>query len=126
VLISITKEIIMANLGSRIQELRKQKEMTQGALSKSIEISMTQLVRYENKGVQPPADVLKKLADVFAVSIDYLVNGNTTEKAENTLSDHKLLQHFKAVENMNEDDKSVVFKLIDAFITKKQIQKLAS
>lgn len=116
----------MANLGSRIQELRKQKEMTQGALSKSIEISMTQLVRYENKGVQPPADVLKKLADVFAVSIDYLVNGNTTEKAENTLSDHKLLQHFKAVENMNEDDKSVVFKLIDAFITKKQIQKLAS
>jgi transcriptional regulator with XRE-family HTH domain len=116
----------MSNLGTRIQELRKQKEMTQNDLSKKIEISMTQLVRYENKGVQPPADVLKKIADVFGVSIDYLVNGNTSEKAENTLSDNKLLQHFKAVENMNEDDKNVVFKLIDAFITKKQIQKLAS
>ena len=29
--------------------------------------------RYEIKGVQPPADVLEKLADIFDTSIDYLV-----------------------------------------------------
>jgi hypothetical protein len=36
-----------------------------------------------------------------------------------------LINQFKAIEGMDEEDKAVVKKLIDAFITKKQIQKLA-
>jgi hypothetical protein len=34
---------------------------------------------YEIKGVLPPADVLKKLADVFGVSVDYVVSGDSGE-----------------------------------------------
>ena len=81
--------------------------------------------RYEIKEVQPPADVLKRLADVFGVSIDYLVNGSLNDKAENAIDDNELLQQFKEVELMNEDDRSTIKKLIDAFITKKKVQKLA-
>jgi transcriptional regulator with XRE-family HTH domain len=81
---------------------------------------------YETKNVQPPADVLKRMADVFGTSIDYIVNGNINEKAQNSIKDSKLLQHFKAIENMEEDDKNVVLKLIDAFITKRKVQQLAS
>jgi len=115
----------MITLGNRIQQLRKEKGMTQTVLAKQINISLPQLVRYETKDVQPTAETLKLLANVFGVSIDFLVNGDTDEKAENTLNDSKLLQQFKAVEKMSKDDKSVVLKLIDAFITKKQIQHLA-
>lgn len=116
----------MTTLGNRIQQLRKEKNLTQTALSKLINISLPQLVRYETKEVQPTADTLKHLSNVFGVSIDFLVNGNLDEKAESTLSNSKLLQHFKAVEKMNNEDKSVVLRLIDAFITKKHIQQLAS
>lgn len=115
----------MADLGKRIQELRKDNGLTQQELAKKINISHPQIVRYENKGVQPPADVLKRLADVLATSVDYLINGNTDEKAKATLKDTELLQQFKAVEQMNDDDKSVIKKLIDAFITKRKIQQLA-
>ncbi len=116
----------MTTLGNRIQQLRKEKNLTQTALAKLINISLPQLVRYETKEVQPTADTLKNLSNVFGVSIDFLVNGNLDEKAESTLGNSKLLQHFKAVEKMNNEDKSVVLRLIDAFITKKQIQQLAS
>lgn len=51
----------MTELGSRIQELRKQIGHTQSQLAKKIGISHTQMARYEIKSVQPPADVLKKL-----------------------------------------------------------------
>lgn len=116
----------MTTLGSRIQQLRKDGGMTQSQLSSRIGISMTQLVRYENKSVQPTADTLKKLSDVFGTSIDFLVNGNTDEKAAASLKDNDLLVQFQEVEKLNEDDKIVIKKLIDAFLAKKQIQKIVA
>lgn len=113
------------NLGQRIQELRKKANLSQGDLASKIEISYPQMSRYEIKNVQPPADVLKRLADVFGVSIDYLVNGTLEQKAERSLDDNELLQQFKEVEQMNDDDRSTIKKLIDAFITKKKVQHLA-
>lgn len=112
------------NLGQRIQELRKKANLSQGDLASKIKISYPQMSRYEIKNVQPPADVLKRLADVFGVSIDYLVNGTLEQKAERSLDDNELLQQFKEVEQMNDDDRSTIKKLIDAFITKKKVQHL--
>lgn len=112
-------------LGNRIQILRKEKKLTQSKLAEYINISTPQIVRYETKGVQPPADVLKRLADVFGTSIDYIVNGKLEQKAKRSIGDNELLQQFKEVEQMNEDDRSTVKKLIDAFITKRKVQKLA-
>jgi transcriptional regulator with XRE-family HTH domain len=113
------------NLGNRIQELRKKASLSQSELAAKIDISYPQMSRYEIKDVQPPADVLKRMADVFGVSIDYIVNGTIEEKANNTLQNNELLSQFKEVEQMNEDDRSTIIKLIDAFITKRKVQKLA-
>jgi len=114
---------IMNDLAKRIQELRKKARLSQTQLAKEINISYPQMSRYETKGVQPPANVLKKLADVLDTSVDYLINGDTEEKAKATLKDTKLLRLFKAVERLNEDDKSVVSKLINAFVFQKDTQQ---
>lgn len=113
----------MTNLGGRIQTLRKKLKLTQAQLANQIEVSSTQLVRYENKDVQPPADVLKRLADLFNVSIDFLVNGDTDEKANQSLQDNDLLMQFRKVEKLNDDDKSTVKKLLEAFLFKSTIQQ---
>jgi len=42
------------------------------------------------------------------------------------LEDRELLRQFQEVETLPDDDKAVVKKLLDAFLTKKQIQKLAA
>ena len=116
----------MISIGKQIQELRKTNSLNQSQLADKIGVSLTQLQRYENKGVQPPADVLKKLSNVFGTSIDFLVNGDTNEKAKASLKDNDLLVQFKQVENLDDEDKSVVKRLIDAFIAKKQIQKIVA
>jgi len=115
----------MNNLGSRIVELRKRKGFSQSSLAKQVGISYAQIGRYETKGAQPPAEVLKKIADALDTTVDYLINGATDEKAVSALKDAELLQQFRAVEQMDEEDKGTVKKLIDAFITKKKIQQLA-
>jgi transcriptional regulator with XRE-family HTH domain len=110
----------------RLKKARTDKGLSQTELGSLAGIHYTQIGRYENKGAQPSADVLSKLANALGVSSDYLNNGSTDELAENTLNDKELLNQFKAIEKMTDNDKSVVKTLIDAFITKKKIQQLAS
>jgi transcriptional regulator with XRE-family HTH domain len=115
----------MSDLGKRIIQLRKQKNMSQTDLAKMVGVSYAQIGRYEIKGAQPPAEVLKKIAGVLGTSVDYLVSGDSDEKARSTLNDAELLQQFKAVQQMDDEDKRVIKTMIDAFITKRKVQQLA-
>jgi len=115
---------IMQQLGQRIKELRKEKGMSQTELANLIGISYAQIGRYETKGVQPPAEVLKNIADVLGVSPDYLIYGSTDEKARASIQDKELIQQFKEIEAMDKNDQHIIKELIDAFITKKKLQQL--
>ncbi len=46
------------------------------------------------------------------------------EKAMSSLSDTELLQQFNAVDSMDQEDKMIIKKLIDAFITKGKLKQL--
>jgi transcriptional regulator with XRE-family HTH domain len=116
----------MISIGKQIQELRKQNSLNQSQLADKIGVSLTQLQRYENKGVQPPADVLKKLADTFNTSIDFLVYGDTEEKAQQSIKDNELLAQFKAVEELDNKDKSTIKDIIDAFIKRSKLKNIAA
>lgn len=100
--------------------------MSQGQLAETIGVSLTQLQRYENKGVQPPADILRKLADTFNTSIDFLVYGDTEQKARQAISNNKLLAQFKAVEEMDTKDQSTIKEVIDALIKRSKLSKIAT
>lgn len=115
----------MKELGKRIVQLRKEKSMSQSDLAKKAGVSYAQIGRYEIKGSQPPAEVLKKIADALNTTVDYLVSGSKDEKAKAALKDAALLQQFKEVEKMNDADKNIIKRLIDAFITKGKIKQLA-
>ena len=113
----------MKKLGERIQALRKKASMTQEQLAKKIKISNTQLVRYEIRDVQPPADVLKRLADVFNTSVDFLVNGDKDQKAIASLKDSELLNYFKAIEQLPNDKQAVIKDLLDAYVFRNNVEK---
>ena len=115
----------MNTLAKRIQLLRKQKGWSQSELARRVKISYPQMSRYEVKDVQPPADVLKKLSDALGTSVDYLLFGDKSSKVKAALSDNELLEQFKAVELLDDQDKRTVKTLIDAFLAKRQLQKLA-
>jgi len=106
----------MTDLGQRIQDLRKQLKLSQMELAEKINVSKSQMIRYENKGVQPPADILNKLADVLDTSVDFLINGNSDEKAIASLKKTEVLQRFKEIESLPEREQSVLLEIIGAYI----------
>lgn len=57
----------------RIKELREQHELSQRKVAELLEMHTTQYQRYESGERTVPADFLIKLADLYNVSIDYIV-----------------------------------------------------
>ena len=114
------------NFGERLKELRNKNKMTQSELAKLTGLHYTQIGRYEKSKTMPSPDILKKIADVLTVNIDYLIEGSTEENAKAHIHDRDLLRQFKEVENLNPKDKETVKILLDAFLSKKKIETIMS
>ena len=68
---------------------------------------------------------MKRVADALGVTSDYLLEGAADDAAKARFADRELLKQFQQVEQLSDADKSVVKTLLDAFLTKKQLQALA-
>jgi hypothetical protein len=66
--------------------------------------------------VQPPADVLKRLSDVFGVTIDHLVTGGGDARAKEGLKDAQLLKQFQLLSTLPAKDREAMIRVIEAFI----------
>jgi transcriptional regulator with XRE-family HTH domain len=95
----------MMNIGSRLAFLRDQRGLTQEELASSLGISRAALSHYEKNRREPDTETLGKVADLFQVSIDYLV-GRTHQSTvtldsdvrkftdELELADSEILENF--------------------------------
>jgi len=74
--------------GDRLRLLREQWKLSQLELANAVGSSEPQIWRYEHNDANPRADILKRLAEFFTVSADYLL-GMTDEvgKSDSGLSD---------------------------------------
>jgi transcriptional regulator with XRE-family HTH domain len=109
----------------RLRELRKSKNLSQTELGQLAGLHYTHIGRFERGASRPSGDTLMRLADALGVTSDYLLDGATHEAAKARFEDRELLKQFQEVEQLPDEDKNVVKKLLDAFLTKKQLQALA-
>lgn len=114
------------HVGERIKELRTKAAMTQSDLAKLVNMTYVQIGRYETKKANPSSDVLQKIAQALNTSTDYLMNGTADEMANAQLQDKELLRLFKSVESLGNEDKKMIKTFLDALVTKRKVQSLAS
>ena len=63
----------MYDFGLRLKDIRKKRGLTQKALAKRINKSVSAVSSYELEAQIPPVEVLISIASVLNVSLDYLV-----------------------------------------------------
>ena len=63
----------MYDFGVRLKDIRKKRGLTQKALAKRINKSVSAVSSYELEAQIPPVEVLISIASVLNVSLDYLV-----------------------------------------------------
>ncbi len=67
-------------LGERVKELRRKAGITQIDLAYRIFVSESYIALIESGKRNPSIEIVSKLADVFHVTTDYIVNGSETEE----------------------------------------------
>ena len=107
-------------MGTRLKTLRKQKAWSQKELAAKVGIRFQQLNKYESGLNTPPAEMLVRLADVLAVSVDFLLTGNPVEGTP--LASSRLFRRFQVLEALGNDDQETVIKVIDAIIAKQRME----
>ena len=120
------KKTVTSSFGKRLQEAREAKGFTKDRFGKMVTIHYSQIGRYERNEASPSADVLKKMANALDVSTDYLMNGSVADLAQENITDKTLINQFNRISELSEENKTVVSKLIDAFLFQQEMrQKLA-
>jgi len=112
------------NFGKRLKEIRFKRQLSQTKLAEIANLHYTQIGRYEKGETRPSLKVLKRLAEALEVSVDSLLEGDSEGVADSQLYDKDLLHQFKQVQELDKQDKFVIKALIDAFLAKRQIQKI--
>jgi transcriptional regulator with XRE-family HTH domain len=92
------------NYGERIAELRERNGLTQGKLSSRLGISRASLSHYETNRREPDFETLTALADLFQVSVDYLIGRTNNPRA--TLTEE--VSHF--VDKLELSDEAILDK----------------
>ena len=79
------KDIVAKNL----QELRNKHGYTQGELAEMVNYTDKSVSKWEHGEAMPPIDVLKQLADIYKVTLDYLVTDSPSENFGKIYNDKK-------------------------------------
>jgi transcriptional regulator with XRE-family HTH domain len=68
------------NLGEKLKYLRKQHRWTQEQLAHYLNISRSQISKWENGDLLPDVQSLEKLSHLYNVSVDFLIGKHSSKK----------------------------------------------
>ncbi|WMJ90407.1 helix-turn-helix domain-containing protein [Anaerocolumna sp. MB42-C2] len=120
----------MANLGSRVKELRVKKGLSQTELGNLSGIHHTSIGRIENKNSVPQADVLYFIAKNLDTSVEWLLTGELPvpavhnqpdiDTAINTeLCDDLLGEFLNLYQQLNDNERNEVIRFVKFIIFQK-------
>lgn len=66
------------SLGEKLKDIRKRFGLSQEELAEIMKVSRQAITKWESNGGLPDITNLQELSKVFGVTIDYLINDNTT------------------------------------------------
>ena len=108
--------------GDRLKELRKKHNLTQEEIGELCEVGKTTISNWENNITQPPFDIVKKLAQYFGVTIDYLLNftqddADNMEKLKTALKEAGMWDY--SVDDMSREDFEKAMQIVTMLKEKK-------
>jgi len=113
----------MIRFAENTKRLRKEKGWSQTELAERIGAHLAHISRVEAGKYLPSLDTAIKLANVFEVSIDYLVNGNDTIQ-EIRLNDQTFAEKIKLMNKLDDDDRLALSRVIDGLVTKTKMLEM--
>lgn len=99
-------------LYQRIKSLCKKNNILMSHLAEAVGISES-LIRKWGSSTSPSIDKVRRIAEYFDVSVDYLIGtSNVPECADKVIGDTNIISIQRARSNMSDDDKELMMTLL--------------
>ena len=112
----------MPHIGHTIKKIREERGLTQQQIADLVHMHRSNYSRVEAGERDLSIDSINIIARFFTMTIDQLVNFDGAMPEEVTIEDKSLLEQVKLIQELEPDEKSMVFKMIDTFLTKKKFK----
>ncbi len=122
-MINFASNIHRMTVGEKIKQLRKDKGLQQKTVATDVGFDQSNYNKVENGKREPSVEVLQKLSVILGVTVDELLNpDNKQQPTPVTVEDKTVSEKIRLVEQLEEEDKNVIYKMLDTMLTKKKFQ----
>ncbi len=112
----------MDNIGQIIRKIRGSEGMSQKEVAAELGIGYTNYNKMENGVREPSVSELKQLAILFGISVDDILNYEDTIPTEVKIEEKRDFEKLDLINQLDEEDRETVFKIIDTMLTKKKFK----
>lgn len=110
------------SIGTNIKRIRKEKGILQKQAAATVGLNQSNYNKIENGHREPSVAVLKKLADLFGVSVDHLIEPDKDLPKEVHVADKATQEQLRLIEQLDEEDKKMIFRMIDKLLTNRKFK----
>ncbi|HEX3047005.1 MAG TPA: helix-turn-helix transcriptional regulator [Bacillota bacterium] len=114
------------NISEKIKKLRQDKGWSQTQLAQKLGIPSQNVSRYERGVFTPATEALAKFAEVFGVSVDYLLSEELEDAGAYKIKDKQLQRYFEEIDKLSEEDKNLAKGVLEAILIKSKVKDLTS
>jgi transcriptional regulator with XRE-family HTH domain len=105
----------VTTFGKRLKEARTHRQLTQNEVAGKLGIDFTTISKYENNKSQPDNEILRELASMYEVSLDWLITGQEAgDKSANKILVNGLMEPLTDEEARHLLDSLEMFRLLKA------------
>jgi len=101
-----------------IKKLREEKGYLQKQVAAEIELGVSHYNKIEKGQREASIKVLDRLAKLYGITIDQIVNPTDDPAKEVTIEDKTSAEQIKLIQQLDEKDRSIVMSIIDTMLTK--------
>ena len=122
-MINFVSNLSVMKVGEKIKQIRKDKGLQQKAVALEVGLDQSNYNKVENGGREPSLEVLQKLSAILGVSIDELLSPEDNKKPSLvTVEDKTISEKIRLMEQLEEEDKNVLYRMLDTMLTKQKFQ----
>jgi len=110
------------SIGTNIKKLREQKGLLQKQVAEELGIGNSNYSKIENGIREITVRELQKLSRLLDMTLDQIVNFNGDIPEEVTLQDKSNMEQLNLINQLDDEDRDTVFKVIDTMLTKKKFK----
>lgn len=106
------------DLSNNLKVLREQKGLLQKEVATAVNVHPSNYSKMEKGERDISIEVADRLAKFYGITLDELVHMDGQVPKEVTVEDKSITERVKLIQQLDEEDKKAIFRIIDGILTK--------